>query len=69
MQLILVNDKETKGSIRWNDNKGHNLYFTKEEIAQAFGNNIPKTIVITVEPQVIAPAPAAVDAAPVITPQ
>ena len=43
MQFILGLDKETKGSIRYGDGRGHNIYLTKEEAA-GLGNPLPKTI-------------------------
>jgi hypothetical protein len=47
MEIILTQDKETKGSVRYNDGKGHNLYFTKDEAA-ALATPMPKTIKVTV---------------------
>lgn len=54
MQFILDNDKETKGSIRYGDGKGHNIYLTKEE-AVGLGTPLPKTLVVTLEPKVDLP--------------
>jgi hypothetical protein len=48
MQFQLTQDKETKGSIRYNDGKGHNLYFTKVE-AETLGTPAPKTILVNIE--------------------
>lgn len=58
MQFKLNLDKETKGSIRFGDGKGHNIYLTKEEAAAAFGANLPKTVTLSIDP----------DAAPVEPP-
>ena len=63
MQIILNQDKETKGSYRWNDNRGHNIYLTKEEAVANFGGTLPKTIVMTLDPQ---PVIVPVDAAPAV---
>lgn len=55
MQFTLANDKETKGSVRYGDGKGHNIYLTKEE-AVALGNPLPKTVTVTLDPVIEAPA-------------
>ena len=47
MELVLGQNKETKGAIRFADADGHNLYFRKEEV-NALGN--PKHILVKIEP-------------------
>jgi len=48
MEIVMRQDKVTKGAIRFADEAGHNLYFRKEEVAQ-MGN--PQAIKVTVEPE------------------
>ena len=48
MEIVMRQDKVTKGAIRFGDDAGHNLYFRKEEVA-AMGN--PQAIKVTVEPE------------------
>lgn len=50
MQFVLTNDKETKGSVRFGDGKGHNIYLTKEESVE-LGTPLPKTIVVELTPK------------------
>jgi len=47
MELVLSQDKVTKGAIRFSDGDNHNLYLRKEEAAK-LGN--PQHILVTVQP-------------------
>ena len=46
MEIIMYQDKETKGAVRFTDGGTHNLYLRKEEAA-ALAN--PKHILVKVE--------------------
>ena len=50
MEFKLEHDKSTKGSERYGDGKGHNIYLTLDEAAK-LGTPLPKTITITLTPQ------------------
>ena len=47
-------DKETKGTVRFADGQGHNIYLRKEE-AEKLGS--PKAITVTIEPDNVAKSP------------
>ena len=53
MDLVLSQDKETKGAVRYADQENHNLYLRKEEAAK-LGN--PKHILVTVQPMTQTPS-------------
>jgi len=47
MEIVMTQDKVTKGAIRFADQENHNLYLRKEEVAK-LGD--PKHILVTVQP-------------------
>jgi len=48
MEMVMRQDKVTKGAVRFADEAGHNIYFRKEEVA-TMGN--PQAIKVTIEPK------------------
>jgi len=48
MEMTLKQEKETKGTFRFGDGNGHNLYLTKDEITKTF-TKVPDAIKVTIE--------------------
>jgi len=48
MEIVMRQDKVTKGAVRFADTAGHNIYFRKEEVAE-MGD--PQAIKVTIEPE------------------
>ena len=47
MEIVMTQDKVTKGAVRFTDQDSHNLYLRKEEVAKL---GEPKHILVTVQP-------------------
>ena len=44
MKLTLTQDKITKGAVRYNDGRGHAIYFRKEELNEPYPKEIEVVI-------------------------
>lgn len=47
MEIIMIQEKVTPGTIRYGDGDNHNIYLKKEEVAK-LGN--PDALKVTIEP-------------------